>query len=77
MILKDHMTSDSDTNLANKQLPLMLSDVDFSESDYIKMCHIASTQSSLGLIIPSPASFLPLQFLDSECPSLGHLLSIS
>ena len=43
------MTSDSDVNLANKRLPLTLSDAGFGESDRVEMHHIASTRSSLGL----------------------------
>ena len=43
------MTSDSNKVSANKQLPLTLSDADFGESDRVEMCHMASTQSSLGV----------------------------
>ena len=43
------MTSDSNANSANKRLPLMLSDAAFGESDRVEMCHMASTESSLGI----------------------------
>ena len=49
VILKNHMTSDSNKISANKRLLVMLSDADFGESDRVEMCHMASTQSSLGL----------------------------
>ena len=48
VILKNHKTSDSDVNSANKRLPLMVSDAGFGESDRVEIHHIASTQSSLG-----------------------------
>ena len=34
---------------ANKRLPVVLSDSDFGESDRVKMHHMASDQSSLGM----------------------------
>ena len=43
------MTSDNNEILANKGLPVMLSDSDFGESDSVEMRHMASDQSSLGL----------------------------
>ena len=43
------MTSDSNVNSANKRLPVMLSDAAFGESDRVEMCHMASTESSLGI----------------------------
>ena len=49
-MLKNHMTSDSDTNSANKWLPLMLTDAGFGESDRVEKRHIESIQSSLGII---------------------------
>ena len=48
------MTSDSNANLANKRLPVMLSDAAFGESDRVEMCHMASTKSSLGVYIHKP-----------------------
>ena len=49
VILKNHKTSDSDVNSANKRLPLIVSDAGFGESDRVEIHRIASTQSSLGL----------------------------
>ena len=42
------MTSDNNEILANKGLPVMLSDSDFGESDSVEMRHMASDQSLLG-----------------------------
>ena len=58
MIPKNHMTSDRDMNSANKRLPQMLTDADFGESDHIKMHHIESTQSSLGVSLLQHSLFM-------------------